>query len=91
MTQLTLICGVPQRLSAWAYSIFAVCATDRWHNSQNKSKYMIFHMHKKDIPSFSLKLGNTNIEKVDDFNYLGLTLDTDLNWKKHTGKVANRC
>ena len=39
-------------------------------------------MHKKEIPSFSLKLGNTNIEKVDDFNYLGLTEDTNLNWKK---------
>ena len=42
---------------------------------------MIFHMHKKEIPSFSLKLGNTNIEKIDDFNYLGLTVDTNLNWK----------
>ena len=49
--------------------------------NKNKSKYMIFHMHKKDIPSFSLKLGNTNIEKVYDFNYLGLTVDTNLNWK----------
>ena len=59
--------------------------------SLNKSTYMIFHMHKKEIPSFSLKLGNTNIEKVDDFNYLGLTVDPNLNWKKHTEKVANRC
>ena len=42
---------------------------------------MIFHMHKKEIQSFSLKLGNTNIKKVDDFNYLGLTVDTNLNWK----------
>ena len=53
---------------------------------------MIFHMHKKKIPSFSLKLGNTNIEKVDYFNYLGLTVDTNLNWKNHTTeKVANKC
>ena len=34
--------------------------------NKNKSKFMIFHMHKKDIPSFSLQFGNTNI---DDFNY----------------------
>ena len=59
--------------------------------NKNKSKYMIFQMHKKERPSFSLKLGNTNIEKVDDFNYLGLTVETNLNWKKHTEKVANRC
>ena len=58
---------------------------------QKQIKILIFHMHKKEIPSFSLKLGNTNIEKVDDFNYLGLTVDTNLNWKKHTEKVANRC
>ena len=59
--------------------------------NKDKSKYMIFHMNKKEIPSFSLKLGNSNIKKVDDFNYLGLTVDTNLNWKKHTEKVANRC
>ena len=52
---------------------------------------MIFHMHKKEIRSFSLKLGNTNIEKVYGFNYLGLTVDTNLNWKKHPEKVVNRC
>ena len=52
---------------------------------------MIFHMHKKEIPSLSLKLGNTNIEKVDDFNYLVLTVDTNLTWKRHTEKIANRC
>ena len=59
--------------------------------NKDKSKYMIFHMHKKEIPGFSLKLGNTNIQKVDDFNYLGFTVDTNLNWKKHTEKFANRC
>ena len=58
--------------------------------NKNKSKYMIFQVHTKKIPSFSLKLGNTNIEKVDDFNYLVLTVDTNLNWKKHTENVANR-
>ena len=59
--------------------------------NKDKSKYMIFHMHNKEIQNLSLKLGNANIEKVDDFNYLGLTVDTNLNWKKHTEKVANRC
>ena len=32
--------------------------------NKNKSKYMIFHMHKKEIQSFSLKLGKKNIEKL---------------------------
>ena len=60
--------------------------------NKNKSKYMIFHMAQERYAKFfSLKLGNTKIEKVDDFNYLRLTVDTNLNWKKHTEKVANRC
>ena len=51
-----------------------------------KSKYMIFHVPSKGIHSITLNIDNTNIEKVDEFNFLGLTLDSNLNWKKHTEK-----
>ena len=51
-----------------------------------KSKYMIFHVPSKGIHSLTLNIDNTNIEKVDEFNFLGLTLDSNLNWKKHTEK-----
>ena len=37
------------------------------------------------------RLVNTIIEKVEDFNFLGLTLDTHVNWKKHSEKVSNKC
>ena len=30
------------------------------------------------------------IEKVDEFNFLGLTMDTNLNWKKHSEKICNK-
>ena len=40
---------------------------------------------------WSLKIDNTNIEKVDEFNFLWLTLDSNLNWKKHTEKISNKC
>ena len=32
-----------------------------------------------------------NIEKVEEFNFLGLTIDTNLKWKKHTDKISNKC
>ena len=41
--------------------------------------------------SLTLNIDNTNIEKVDEFNFLGLTLDSNLNWKKHTEKISNKC
>ena len=56
-----------------------------------KSKYMIFHVPSKGIHSLTLNIDNTNIEKVDEFNFLGLTLDSNLNWKKHTEKISNKC
>ena len=54
--------------------------------NKSKSKYMIFHVRNKDIQYFTLKIGNVIIEKVDGFNFLGLTMDTNLNWKKHSEK-----
>ena len=56
--------------------------------NKNKSKYMIFHMPKKEIEILTLKIDNTNIE---EFNFLGLTIDTHLKWKKHTDKISNKC
>ena len=51
--------------------------------NKSKSKYMIFHVLNKDIKYPTLKIDNVIIEKVDEFKLLGLTTDTNLNWKKH--------
>ena len=59
--------------------------------NKNKSKYMIFHMPKKEIEILTLKIDNTNIDRVEEFNFLGLTIDTHLKWKKHTEKISNKC
>ena len=50
--------------------------------NKNTSKYMIFHMPKKEIQILTFKIDNTNIDKVEEFNFLGLTIDTHLKWKK---------
>ena len=54
--------------------------------SLNKSKYMIFHVPNKDIQYLTLKIDNVIIEKVDELRFLGLTVDTNLNWKRHSEK-----
>ena len=59
--------------------------------NKSKSKYMIFHVPNKDIQYLTLKIDNVIIEKVDEFNFLGLTMDTNLNWKKHSEKISNKC
>ena len=47
-----------------------------------KSKYMIFHVPNKDTQYLTLKIDNAIIENVDEFNFLGLTMNANLNWKK---------
>ena len=59
--------------------------------NKTKSKYMTFHMPKKEIPHLALTIDGVNIEKVEEFNFLGLTIDTNLKWKKHTDKISNKC
>ena len=56
----------------------------------NKSRFMIFHMPNKQITLPILQICNTNIEKVNEFNFLGLTLDTRLDWKRHSNNTSNK-
>ena len=59
--------------------------------NKTKSKYMTFHMPNKEIQHLTLKIDGVNIEKVEEFNFLGLTMDTNLKWKKHTDNISNKC
>ena len=43
---------------------------------------MIFQ--NKNIHTLALKIDNIDIEKITDFNFLGLIIDKNINWKKHT-------
>ncbi len=51
---------------------------------------MIFHTNKKKVQSLTLKIDNVNIERVAEFNFLGVTLDEHLTWKCHVNKISNK-
>ena len=58
-----------------------------------KTKFMIFHYREcviteNDIPC--LMINNTEIERVTEFNFLGLTVNEYMNWNSHTQKIANK-
>ena len=58
-----------------------------------KSKFVVFHMPKKEkfkTPIPKINNNNIIITKIDDFTVLGLTLDTQLNWKKHSENISNK-
>ena len=74
-----------------------LCKINEWLNinklllNKSKTKYMVFHMPNKRMQALTLKIDDVYIERVDEFNFLGLTLDTNLNWRKHTEKISNKC
>ena len=57
-----------------------------------KTKFMIFHHRQKRIDYLipKLEINGHDIERVTDFNFLGLTIDQHLNWNPHIQKVSNK-
>ena len=45
---------------------------------------MLFHMPQRITPQLHLNIKGSPIENVNKFNFLGLTLDCNLNFKPHT-------
>ena len=59
----------------------------------DKTKFMIFHNHHKVIPTHDipcLVINNTVVERVTEFNFLGLTINEFMNWSSHSSKIANK-
>ena len=64
---------------------------DRWFraneltaNIVKASKYMVTYGNRKQTDSnIQIKMGNTNLERVQHIKYLGVILDEQLTWKSH--------
>ena len=58
----------------------------------SKTKYMVFHPYQKDISQLvpSLTINDTEIEKVNTFNFLGITLDENVTWKPQISILSNK-
>ena len=51
---------------------------------------MVFHMPQKKMLFPQLNIAGMAIEFVSNFNFLGIKIDTNLNWISHTNFVANK-
>ena len=53
---------------------------------------MIFHPRQKDISHVTLEptLNGDKIERVDNFNFLGVVIDKHISWKYHTEMLSNK-
>ena len=53
-----------------------------------KTKFMVFHTPQRRVNYPTLKLNNVNIERVSQFNFLGVILASSLKWDKHVAHVS---
>ena len=59
--------------------------------NERKTKYMIFRKYKYNgIGGLNLRISNDNIEHVNKFNFLGLHLNSKLNWDTHINIIVKR-
>ena len=55
-----------------------------------KTKFMIFHRKQKQISELNIAINDTDIERVESFNFLGLHIHESLSWRTHTDTVKNK-
>ena len=82
----TLINSEITKISEWL-------SVNKLSLNANKTKFMIFHNYQKvmtdsDIPQ--LEMNKTPIERVAEFNFLGITINEFMNWGSHSVKIANK-
>ena len=55
-----------------------------------KTKFMLFYRPLKKVSIPYLEIDEVQIDCVDNFNFLGLTLDKNMNWNKHIQKISTK-
>ena len=66
----------------------------RWLSSNKlsinvkKSKFMVFHTNQRQVTYPKLIINNREIERVTQFNFLGLILSSNLKWHHHINHIS---
>ena len=56
----------------------------------SKSKFMLFQMPQKRVPHLLFSIDRMHIKQVTEFNFLGLIIDSNLNWKAHLSAISTK-
>ena len=82
--------NVNDQLNQKLLQVYEWLAVNKLSLNINKTKFMVFHPYQKDISQLTptLKINNMEIEKVSNFNFVGVILDECLTWKPHLDKLA---
>ncbi|KAK9889263.1 hypothetical protein WA026_004539 [Henosepilachna vigintioctopunctata] len=56
----------------------------------DKTVALLFHQKNMKRTTLNIKINGANINESNEYNYLGLTIDTKLEWTKHIDNIAKK-
>ena len=76
------ICEISRNINDELYCVQEWLNVNRLPLNVSKTKYMIFHHRQRKNDEFipDIRINDSPIERVTDFNFLGLQIDQHLNW-----------
>ena len=89
----TLYCNINQTITAETINRELI-KISQWLGANKlslnvvKTKFMVFHASKKSVIYTELQINGNNIERVTQFIFLGLILESNLSWNKHINYIS---
>ena len=88
----TLYCNIDQHVNEDDIKV-ELAKLSKWFANKlalniSKTKFMVFHTSNKKY--LNLKINNTNIEHVIEFNFLGVIFNSHMNWNTHINYIATK-
>ena len=89
----TLYCNINQNIgeeviNAELLKLWEWLGANKLSLNTAKTKYMVFHTSNSNVIYPNLKVNNNNIERVTQFNFLGVILHSYMTWKKHINYIS---
>ena len=89
----TLYCNINQNVSKVVINnellkVSQWLAANKLSLNVGKTKFMVFHMRNKVASYPDLHINGNKIERVTQFNFLGLILHASLSWDKHINHIS---
>ena len=79
---------IEQNINKEMYKITTWLHSNKLRLNVSQSKFMIFFKHPKIIPKLNISVNNNLIDQVDEFNFLGITIDQSVTWVSHIRRIS---
>ena len=89
----TLSCNIDQCVNEYIineklYKLTEWLGANKLALNISKTKYMDFHTSNRKMTYPNLKINNINIERVTQFNFLGVMFNSHMDWSRHINYIS---